>query len=386
VIAGGTVWFETGMSLPFSDSTGGDDSEKAENAIPVHVTAVRKADVPVTFRYTGVAKSPEIVELKARVTGSIMQRPFKPGGPVRKGDLLFQIDPRPFAAALADATAQRAQAAADARYYATEVGRYTKLANRGFASEERLDMAQRNQATAEAKINQAEAQMMTDRLDIDYASVQAPFDGRAGITDVNVGDVVTASTSRLVGLARIDPIDVQVALSSADLAAVRAATAAGHTPDFQLVDANGKATGRTARIYQYDDTVDPSTARLLVRATMPNPDASLVPGDFVRVRLRTGTEQRLLVPTVALSSDLDQQIVFAVKNGTVEAQPVQTGAVFGDRTAILSGLEPGAVIAVDNIQRLHSGAAVAVDHHGNDHDGDADDSSNPGGGAPAGKG
>lgn len=203
--------------------------------------------------------------------------------------------------------------------------------------------------------------MMTDRIDIDYASVKAPFDGQAGITDVNVGDVVTANQSNLIGLASLDPIDVQVALSTSDLQAVRDAIAAGREPAFQIMGSDGKPTGRVATIREFDDSANPRTARLLVRARMDNPRHDIAPGDFLRVRVQVGEHKRLLVPTTALSSDLDQQVVYKVDHGHVTAVPVSTGETFGGRTAILSGLSAGAQIATDNIERLHSGQAVTIE-------------------------
>lgn len=382
VVAGIAGWGIDGMPLPF----GGDDnvSESANGApdvgpaVPVHVTTTATTMVPIAFTYTAVAKSPEIVQLQARVTGQILRRPFQPGSAVNKGDLLFQIDERPFAAALAQDTAQRAEASADQTYYAAEVGRYTQLHSSGFASTERMQQATRNRDTAGARINAAEARMMVDELNIEFATVRAPFSGHAGITDVNVGDVVTANQSMLVGLASLDPIDVQVAVSTKDLHAMRDAIVSGRHPQFQLLGLDGKPNGRVAEIREYDDSANPRTARLLVRARMDNPKRDIAPGDFLRVRIQVGEQQRLLVPTAALSSDLDQQIVFQISDGTAHALPVETGDSFGSRTAILSGLVSGATIATDDIQRLHDGQQVTV------HSGKATDSNGPAAGGQAG--
>lgn len=363
VAACGAGWIVAGAPLPFgSDPDGSPAEASGTDAIPVHVATATTHDVPVAFDYTGTAKSPEIVELKARVTGMILKRPFQPGTFVHRGDLLFQIDERPFAAALAGDTAQEAAAEADRSFYAVEVDRYTRLNDKGFASQERMQQAIRNRDTAAARINDAQSRIMTDRLDVEYARVEAPFTGQAGITDVNVGDVVTANRSNLVGLAALDPIDVQIAISSDDLHAVREAMAAGRHPVFQILGPDGNPDGRVAEIREFDDRADPSTGRLLVRARMPNPKHDVAPGDFLRVRLRVGTETRLLVPTLSLSSELDQQIVFVVSDGEAKAVQVRTGEVFGNDTAILSGLSAGAVVATDNVMKLNSGAKVTVRH------------------------
>ena len=203
-----------------------------------------------------------------------MRRPFLPGSPVQKGDLLFLIDPRPFEASLAEHTAQRAQAAAASEFARQEVERFRPLARSGFASQEKLQQQKRDQGTAEAQVTEAEARIMRDKLNIEYSSVNAPFTGQAGITNVNVGDLAVADQTELVSLAQLDPIQIQVALSSADVVRVRAALAGGQQPDIALLGADGEPNGRVAEINEFDNQYNPRTARLLVRARLPNPDRS----------------------------------------------------------------------------------------------------------------
>ncbi|WP_237479352.1 efflux RND transporter periplasmic adaptor subunit [Lichenibacterium dinghuense] len=356
LLVAGYAW-HAGL-LPNVFGGGDGEAQAAPKPVPVHVLALQERAVPVSFDYTATVVSPQIAELKPRVTGAVLERGFAPGSRVAKGDLLFQIDPRPFEAALAEAQGQQAQAQASLDFASAEVERFAPLAKKGFASDERIEQVTRDRDTAAGQLRQDEANVARQKLNIDYAAVRAPFTGQAGLTDVNVGDLANADQTQLVSLAQTDPIQVQVALSASDVDALRSAMAEGRKPDVQLLGADGQPSGKTATVEQFDNAFNPRTSRLNVRAGLPNPDGSLVPGQFLRIRLTVGTRQRLLVPTKALSAELNQQIVYAVKDGVAHPQPVETGEAYGDDTAVLDGLHPGMSIAVDNLQKLKAGTKV----------------------------
>jgi len=166
-----------------------------------------------------------------------------------------------------------------------------------------------------------------------------------------------------VSVVQVDPIEVQVALSAEDSAAVRDAMADGDgdgDPFVTVLD-DGARPERRARVYKLDNRFNPNTARRLVRAWLPNGDERYLPGEFVRTRVQVGTRERVLVPTVALSSQLDQRIVYTVgQDGRVRLTPVETGDSYGDRTAVLSGVRPGARVAVSHLQDLRQGQRVSV--------------------------
>lgn len=365
VVAGGVYAWHAGL-VPSLGGGARKDAKVENKPVPVHELTVSAKEVPVTFDYTATVVSPQFAELKARVTGQVVSRAFQPGGHVEAGDLLFQIDPRPFEAALAEAEGQRAQAQADVDFSTSEVERFQPLAKKGYASDERLEQVTRARDTAAGRLRQDEASVARQKLNLDYAAVRAPFTGRAGLTDVNAGDLANADQTQLVTLAQTDPIQVQVALSASDVAAVKSAMAAGREPEVQILGEDGEPSGRVARVEQFDNAYNPRTSRLKVRAGLPNPDDSLSPGQFLRVRLRVGTQEKLLVPTTALATELNQRIVYALKDGVAHPQPVETGEVYGDQTAVLDGLEPGMTIAADNLQKLRAGTKVAPARDGGD--------------------
>lgn len=342
--------------LPF----GGGADEAAEPKAPtltVRVAKVIRKAVPISFEYTGTIVSPKDAELQARITGVVTERPFEPGSMVAKDQLLFQIDKRPFEISLESDKAKKSQAEASLGFAKSQVSRASTLIKKGYETAQRTQQLKSQEIGATSALQQDEAAIARDKLDIDYSAIRAPFDGRVSLSTINIGDTVIKDQTKLVSVVQIDPIDLQVALSAEDAEAVRAAMADGKAK-VSLLDSDGKPE-REATIYKLDNRFDPRTARRLVRALVHNKDGRYLPGQFVRARVETGTKERILVPTLALSTQLDQQIVYAVDgDGTVRVKPVEIGDAYGTRTAVTKGLDAGTAVAVDHLQRLHEGMKV----------------------------
>ncbi|TXN24022.1 efflux RND transporter periplasmic adaptor subunit [Methylobacterium sp. WL9] len=360
---GGGVWWAAGHPIPnflaehFHTTKRAEKPERDDPRIDVRVVQASQQSVPIAFEYTGTIISPADAELQARVSGKVMERSFEPGGHVRKGQLLFKIDPRPFEVALQTAKAQQGQAKAALEFAQAELSRTEQLVEKGYASEQRNQQNQSNLAGALGKLQEAEAAIARQELNLNYAEVNAPFDGRSSLSLVNTGDMVIENQTNLVSVVQVDPIDVQLALSSEDVEAVRQAMHSGAVK-VQLLDERRKPV-REATIYKLDNRFDPRTARRLVQAKVENKDERYLPGQFVRARVEVGRQERLLVPTIALSSQLDQQVVWTVaEDGTVHMIPIETGDVYGENTAIVSGLKPGVQVAVDHLQGLRQNLKV----------------------------
>ncbi|WP_342151041.1 efflux RND transporter periplasmic adaptor subunit [Methylorubrum sp. SB2] len=362
-IAGG-AWWGMGRPIPgfLAHHLKVDQRTKAqarqEPALAVKVVPAAQAEVPVAFEYTGTILSPRDAELQARVTGIVVERAFEPGGHVKKGQVLFRIDPRPFEVALQSATALRDQAKATVDFAQAEVNRTEQLADKGFATEQRAQQNQSNLATAIAKLNEAEAAIARQKLNLDYAVIRAPIDGRSSLSLTNVGDMVIENQTRLVSVVQVNPIDVQMALSSEDAEAVRVALSEKRAK-VQLLDVR-REPEREATIYRLDNRFDPRTGRRLIQAWLDNADERYLPGRFVRARIEVGRQQRLLVPTIALSAQLDQQVVWTVDDrNNVHMTAIETGDAYGDATAVLKGLKPGTRVVVDHFQSLRQNLKVA---------------------------
>lgn len=362
-LAGAGGWYAAGRpspnqmmaALPLTADKGA--AEPDEPPLAVRFVIARTAQVPIAFTYTGTIISQQDATLQARVTGNVTERPFEPGGHVKKGQVLFRIDPRPFEVALQTAKSQQAQAQAQLTFAQAEVDRTESLADKGYATEQRFQQLQSNRTSAVAQVQGAEAAIARQNLNLDYAIVNAPFDGRASLSTINPGDLVIENQTQLVSVVQLDPIDIQMALSAEDSEAIRAAMTEGSVT-VAVLDAQGKPV-REAKIYQLDNRFDPRTARRLVRALMPNADERFLPGQFVRASIRTGTKDRLLVPTASLDAQLAQQIVYVVDaEGKIQQKPVTTGDTYGENTAILDGLSDGDRVVVDHLQEMRQGLAV----------------------------
>ncbi|GJE27283.1 efflux RND transporter periplasmic adaptor subunit [Methylobacterium organophilum] len=361
-LAGG-AWWGAGHPIPgflahhLKVETRARPKAKEEPVLAVKVVRASRQAVPVAFEYTGTILSPRDAELQARVTGIVVERPFEPGGHVKTGDVLFRIDPRPFEVALKSAQALRDQAKATLDFAEAEVNRTEQLADKGFATEQRAQQNESNRAAAAARLQEAEAAIARERLNLDYAVVRAPFDGRSSLSLVNIGDMVIENQTRLASVVQVDPIDVQMALSAEDAEAVRVALAEDRAR-VQLLDLRHRPV-REARIYKLDNRFNPRTGRRLIQALVENGDERYLPGRFVRARVEVGQQERLLVPTVALSAQLDQQVVWTVDEaGRVHMTPIEVGDSYGESTAVLQGLEPGAMVVVDHLQSMRQNLMV----------------------------
>ncbi|CAO4184119.1 efflux RND transporter periplasmic adaptor subunit [Methylorubrum populi] len=362
-LAGG-AWWAAGRPLPGFlahhlklPSRAETKQAREEPRLAVKAVRVSRQEVPVAFEYTGTIISPRDAALQARVTGFVVERPFEPGGHVKKGQVLFRIDSRPFEVALKSAQALRDQAKATLDFAQAEVNRTEQLADKGFATEQRAQQNQSNLATATAKLNEAEAAIARERLNLEYALIRAPFDGRSSLSLANTGDMVIENQTNLVSVVQVNPIDVQMALSSEDAEAVRAALAEGRVK-VQLLDVQREPV-REATIYRLDNRFDPRTGRRLIQAWLANEDERYLPGRFVRARVEVGRQERLLVPTVALSAQLDQQVVWTVdESGSVHMTPIEIGDAYGDATAVLKGLKPDMVVVTDHLQSMRQNLKV----------------------------
>lgn len=328
----------------------------------VVVGPVVMKSVPLRLEYVGNIKPLESAAIKARVTGRVMAFHFREGTDVKKGELLFTIDPRPYEATLNQAKAKLARDEAKLAYAMDQVARYAKLAKDQFISQLAYDGYITNSQSLEAEVREDRAAIRLAQLNVDYCSIVSPFDGRAGIRLVDPGNLVTSrggpSDPTLVVINQIDPIKAIFAVPEQDLIRIREAKNVSLE-----VRIPGKANHPfPGKLWLIDNEVNTASGMIKLEGMLPNPERLLWPGQFVEVSLQISTlPNTILVPSEALSNSLVGTFVFVVgADSKVEKRRVETGSVAGNSTIVTSGLKAGEKVVVEGRIGLQSGMQVRV--------------------------
>jgi multidrug efflux system membrane fusion protein len=316
-------------------------------ARPVAVAKVITKDAPIYLDEIGTCAAYETVQVQAQVSGVILARHFQDGSDVKKGDPLFTIDPRPYQAALDQA---KAQAALDQ----ATLKRQEDLRARKVISPQDYDIAvanaQKSQAAAEAA-----------QVNLDYCYIKSPINGRVGLRNVDVGNLVGPLTPPLVTIQGLDPIYTDFTVAENDLPLVRKYLG-GPNVKVQTYLADGSITPRMGDLYFIDNAVQPGSGTVKARGVTPNPDRALWPSEFVRVRFILDTlKDATLVPSQAVQVSQSGPFVFVVKpDNTVDLRPVKPGQrQDGDFVVIESGVKAGETVVVTGQLALSPGVKIA---------------------------
>jgi multidrug efflux system membrane fusion protein len=331
-------------------------------AVPVTVANVARQDVPVEVRAIGHVEPYTTVALKARVGGQVIRVGFKEGQDVRQGDVLFQIDPRPYQASLAQARAQLERDQAIARNAEADVQRYTELVKKDYVTREQYDSTRAAAAAALATAKADEAAIQNAQLQLSYCTVTAPISGRAGSVLVYPGNMVKGNDDNpLVVLNQIQPVYVSFSVPESSLAQIRERLRPGEKLNV-LAAASGKSNTQTGSLSFLNNAVDSGTGTILLKATFPNENEALWPGEYVDVVLTLATEPKaIVVPSQAVQTGQAGQYVWVVKNDlTVESRPVTVARTQGLLSIVATGLEEGERVVTDGQLRLAPGAKVQV--------------------------
>jgi membrane fusion protein (multidrug efflux system) len=334
----------------------------------VVVTEVVQKDVPVFMEMVGQTKGSQDVEIRARVEGYLDRFFFTEGAFVRKGDRLYQIDPKPFEAQVAQAKANLATV--QARYDQTTitVNRLVPLEAQRAVSRQELDNALANQDAARAQVDAAKASLDKATLDLGYTSIASPIDGVVGTTLVKAGNLVGRGESTLLTtVSQVDPILFRAGISEADYLRIarRAdelrAARGGEKTAVQLLLADGTIHPETGHLEAVERAVDPTTGTLAVQITFPNPGRLLRPGQYGRARFESEIKKdALLVPQRAVQ-ELQNLYSLAVvgPDNKVEFRSVRVGPRVDGQWVIEQGLKPGERVVVEGLQRIRDGATVS---------------------------
>lgn len=341
-------------------STAQAEAKKAAPTIPVLTGQAVEKSMPLRLHAIGTVEPMASVAVKARVDALIVKVHVRDGQNVLRGDLLFQLDPKPFEAQLANAEADLAHEQAQTEYARGQEKRYKELLENGFVSSQAYAQVAANFRAAEAAVKGAESAIVRARINIGYATLRSPIDGRAGKVMLTEGNLVKANdTTAMVVINQMAPIYVSLAVPEVQLGEIRARQKKGALRVQAAADKSAPLTGSLAFI---DNAVDVTTGTIKLRGSFANRDRALWPGQFVDAWLLLGEEDKaLVVPTQALQTGPNGQYVYVVgADGSAELRDVSVARTEGAETVIAGGLKAGETVIVDGASRVQPGAKVSV--------------------------
>jgi multidrug efflux system membrane fusion protein len=329
-------------------------------AVPVIAGAATTRDLPVALTGIGTVQPLSVVDVKARVDGQLERVAFTEGQEVRAGELLAQIDPRPFQAQLAQAQANRAKDEAQLANARLDSARMSKLSGTGVIPAQSVDAAAAQVATLEATVRADEAAMQTAKLQLGFTRLVSPIDGRVGLRLVNPGAIVHASDATgIVTVTQMHPISVLFSLPQDELPDILASASKSklHVVAYTRDGARSLAEGELSVI---DSQIDPTNGQVRMKATFVNANRALWPGALVSARLLVRTDHgATVVPSRAVLRGQNGEYVYVIKSDkTVEMRPVTTGQSVDGFTALRSGVSVGEVVVFDGQTRLAPGTKV----------------------------
>ena len=330
--------------------------------VPVTAGTVIQKTVPVQIRAIGNVEAYSTVSVKSQIGGELIRVHFKEGQDVKKGDLLFTIDPRPYEAALKQAEANLTKDTAQLENAREEVRRYAELVKKGYVAQEQYDQIRTNAATFEATVNADKAIVENARLQLKYCYIYSPITGRTGNLFANEGNLIKANADNpIVVVNQIQPIYVTFSVPEQYLSEIKKYMSGGKV-EVQAFITGGEANPEEGILTFVDNTVDVATGTIKLKGTFANKEKRLWPGQFVDIVLILTTQPNaIVVPSSAIQSGQKGQYVFVIKNDlTVEDRVITVGRTINSETVIEKGLRSGEKVVTDGQLRLVPGAKVDI--------------------------
>jgi multidrug efflux system membrane fusion protein len=359
VVGGGAAYLGLGRGL--WSAAAPSVPRPAAPAIPVMASKVERADIPVELIGLGTVQALNSVLVRSRVDGQIVKINFSEGKDVRAGDILVEIDPAPFEAALAQAQANKLKDQALLDNALLDLDRATRLAKTGATSTQQLDTAKSLVAQLDASVKADQAAIDSTQVQLNYSHIRAPIDGRAGTRLVDAGNIVRAADlTGVVTINQVHPIFVVFSLPADSLPQIRAKLNNGDV-DVTAQDPNGRdlATGKLAVI---DNAINATTGTINYKAVFDNSGEVLWPGQFVNARVRLEILRGVVVvPVTAVQYGPDGPYAFIVgADRKVQKRAIKTGVVNKISAVITDGLQPGDLVVTDGQYRIEAGSVVEV--------------------------
>jgi len=346
----------------FSSGCSNEKSNKPVSPpIPITVGTVSQKTVPVELRVVGNVQAFSTVTIKSKVGGELTRVHFTEGHDVRKGDLLFTIDPRPYEAALKQAEANLQKDLAQTKHAQEDARRYEFLIQKGVVARQQYDKFRTEAEALEAAVLADRAAVENAKIQLGYCSIHSPIDGRTGSLMVKQGNIIKADDVNLIVIHQIVPIDVAFSVPEQNLQEIKKYMALGKLQVDALVPSNNERPEQGTVTF-VDNAVDTSTGTIRLKGTFANRERKLWPGQFVNVVLTLTREPNaIVVPSQAIQTGQQGQYVYVVKQDlTVESRPVVVGRFVSNETVVQKGLLAGEKVVTDGQLRLYPGARVEI--------------------------
>jgi membrane fusion protein, multidrug efflux system len=357
LIVAGIVWWTKQQSAP--------QAQNGRNAAPMSIVpeAVTKGDINVNINALGTVTSLATVTIRSQISGYLQKVVFTEGDEVKKGDLIAQIDPRPYEATLAQANGNLARDQALLKGAQVDLARYQGLAAQNAVPRQTLDtqvaLVAQDQGTVEAD----KAAVKSAEVNLQYTHILSPLDGRVGLRQVDQGNYVTPGDANgLVVITQLKPISVLFTVPEDNLQAISKRLQAGAGLPSAAFDRSGAKKIADGTLQTFDSQIDPTTGTIKLRAQFPNETEALYPNQFVNIQLLLDTHKDVtIMPTAGVQRGVPGTFVYLVNaDNTVSVRKIDLGVTDGDRVEVRSGLQPGDKIVVDGADKLRDGAKINV--------------------------
>jgi len=361
LLIAGVVWWTKQNPAPEPQGRGG----AGRNAAPMSVVdeTISKGDINISLNALGTVTSLATVTIRSQISGYLMKIDFTEGKEVKKGDLLVEIDPRPYEATLAQAKGQLARDEALLRGAQVDLQRYQGLAAQNAVPRQTLDtqvaLVAQDQGTVEAD----RASVQSAEVNLNYTKIVSPVDGRVGLRQVDQGNYVTpGDTNGIVVVTQLAPISVLFTVPEDNLQAIAKRVQAGAVLPATALDRSAASKLADGTLATFDSQIDQTTGTIKLRALFPNEQRTLYPNQFVNIRLLLDTHKDVTtMSTAGIQRGVPGTFVYLINpDSTVSVRPVQLGVTDGDRVEVLSGISPGDRVVIDGADKLRDGAKIAM--------------------------
>jgi membrane fusion protein, multidrug efflux system len=352
-----------GQEAPKDAAPAAPATPPASRGVPVVAAAAKQGSLDLYLTGLGTVTAFNMVTVRSRVSGQLIKVAFQEGQLVRKGDLLAEIDPRPYQVQLAQAEGQMAKDLAQLRNAQRDLERFKTLLSRDMISKQEFDAQLATIDQVEGVIKSDQAQIDNAKLQLTYSRITAPISGRIGLRLVDEGNMVQANdTNGLAVITQLQPIAVLFSIPQDDLPSVLKKMQGGKKLVVEAYNRDLKQKLATGTLLTIDNQIDPNTGTVRCKAVFPNEDNALFPNQFVNARLLVDTQQdAVIVPTAAIQRSPRSTFVYVVKDDSaVESRNVTVGPGEGDDVAVTNGLSPGEVVVIEGVDRLQQGTKVTA--------------------------